>query len=120
MRRDMDLAREIVLALEGHDSYTGFQNIGVEGYTEDQVSYHVMLLNEAGLIEAVDLSTMSGVSWKPVRLTWEGHEFLDASRDESRWSKAKSALAKVGGGLAYEVLKDFLISSMKQAVGLPS
>ena len=47
-----------------------------------------MLLDEAGLIEAIDLSSRNGPAWLPQRLTWAGHEFIEASRDESRWHKA--------------------------------
>src|SRR3990172_5582998 len=118
MKRDMDLVRDLLMALEKQDSYDGFTDLSIEGYSEDQISYHVLLIHEAGLIEAMDMSTFGGPSWKPVRLSWEGHEFLDASRDDSRWSAAKAPLAMAGGGLAFEVLKLLLISSLKQAVGL--
>jgi hypothetical protein len=42
------------------------------------------------LIEALDLSTLSGVCWKPQRLTYNGHQFLDAARSDTVWQKAKS------------------------------
>ena len=31
------------------------------------------------------------------RLTWAGHEFLDASRENHTWDQAKDAINKVGG-----------------------
>ena len=50
-----------------------------------------MLLNEARLVKAVNFSTTYGDSnWVPLRLTWEGHDFLDAARNEDRWKKAKA------------------------------
>jgi len=42
-----------------------------------------MLLHEAGFIEAMDLSTLGGICWKPTRLTYNGHEFLDAARSDT-------------------------------------
>jgi hypothetical protein len=36
------------------------------------------------------------------RLTWEGHEFLDAARDEKRWKKAMSTVKEKGGTITIE------------------
>lgn len=56
------------------------------------------------------------------RLTWLGHEFLDAARDDGRWEKAKSAISKVGGW-SFEVVKHILVELAKDAIksslGLP-
>jgi len=116
MRRDMDLVRSILLELEKSESYAGFADIAIEGYSPDDISYHVLLLHEAGLIEALDLSGGDRPLWIPVRLTWDGHEFLEASRDNARWKTAKRILAEKGGGLIFEVLKQLLITLTKDAV----
>ena len=57
------------------------------------------------MIEAVDLSTMGGICWKPKRLTYAGHQFLDAARSDTVWQKAKSLVAKSTGTLTLEGLK---------------
>lgn len=114
MKRDMDLVRQILLELEDAPYRGGWVNLEIEEDLEDDVySYHVQLLYEAGLIEAQDLSTLDGVAWKPKRLTWEGHEFLEAARESSRWEKAKEVMQKEGGGLAVSVLKEVLLSMMR-------
>jgi hypothetical protein len=56
--------------------------------------------------------------WWPGNLTWQGHEFLDASRDESFWNKAKGKLAGVTGGIGFELLKAVLLSQAKQQLGI--
>ena len=71
-----------------------------------------MLLAEAGLIEADDLSSMANIEWKPKRLTWQGHEFLDAARDNNRWNQVKATMGKVGG-FVFEVGKQVLIELIK-------
>lgn len=120
MKRDMNLARSILFKLEKRQDYVGFTDLEIEGYSSDKISYHVMLLSEAGLIEAMNLSTHGGPDWRAVRLTWDGHEFLETSRDESRWKNAIEIMTKNGGGLAFEVLKLVLSQLMKNAVLGPS
>jgi hypothetical protein len=71
-----------------------------------------MLLHEAGLVEAMDL----GVGWKPVRLTYSGHEFLDAARNDSIWEKAKTAVVESTGVLTLEGLKVALPMVVKNLI----
>ena len=119
MNRDMDLARNILLQIEA----APYNEVHLDlcGRNPDEIAYHVMLLAEAGLIEALDASGMGDFQWIPQRLTWEGHEFLDAARSETVWNRAKDLLKEKGGGTAFEVLKALLIQLAKQAVlgGLP-
>lgn len=75
-----------------------------------------MLLDEAGLIEAIDLSSRNGPAWLPQRLTWAGHEFIEASRDESRWHKALNLMKEKGGGMVLDVLQSVLIQLMTKSV----
>jgi len=116
MKRDMDLARQILLELEKQTYDMGWVDINIPRYSPEVISYHVMLLDEAGLIEAQDLSDFNSFIYKPKRLTWHGHEFLEASRDESRWKKAKTIMAEKAGGLSFEVVKQLLIQLTKESV----
>lgn len=108
MKRDMDLARKILLQLEEVPYRGGAQRVALEGYSDDEVSYHVLLLREAGLVEALDFSSHDGVCWVPTRLTWEGHEFLDAARSSKLWEAAKQHLLKTFGVITLEGLKAVL------------
>lgn len=117
--RDMDLIRRILATVEDARYTMGEVELEFDEYADDVVAYHVLLLHEADLLEAVDFSTMGGPAWRPVRLTWEGHEFLEASRDDTRWEKAKQLMTQHGGGMSFEVMKVLLVTLMKSAV-LPS
>ena len=116
VKRDMELVRLILLELEKEPYSQGPIELEIPGRTQDQISYHVMLLHEAGLINATDLSTFAGPDWKPTRLTWQGHEFLDASRDEGRWQKALNIMKDKAGVIAFDVLKELLIQLMRNSV----
>lgn len=119
MKRDLDIIRKMLLAVE--EAPTGFApTLSFEGYTDAQVGYHAYLLIDAGLAKGADVTSHG--SGGPVAiiqyLTWEGHEFADAARDETRWKKAKSIAAEKGGGITLDVMKALLISLTKAALGL--
>jgi hypothetical protein len=116
MKRDMNLARKIMLELESRDSTSVLNPTDIEGSSPEEVSYHIMLLDEAGLIRAIDGSSVSDIYWFASRLTWEGHEFLEAAKDVSRWEQAKKMVAEKGGGMVYDVLKAVLVKLMTDAV----
>jgi hypothetical protein len=119
MKRDMELARLILMRIEAQENYRDNISCEFEGYTEEQVHYHIMLLSEAGLVVAINASSMQDIQWIPQRLTWQGHEFLDSARDNTIWSKAKEIMAKTGG-FAFEVAKPLLVDLLKQQIGLTS
>jgi hypothetical protein len=117
MKRDMDLAREILLQIEAAPSPDSLVDITSPDHTEAEVSYHVMLLAQAHLIEAYDFSGKdSGLLWKPIRLRWEGHEFLEAARDDSRWERAKRLIREKGSGTVFSLLQEVLIKLATQAL----
>jgi len=118
MKRDMDLVRAILLKIESSEGDPRKRVMlgSFEGHSNIEVSYHVKLLAQAGLIEARDHSTFSGFAWVPQQLTWDGHEFLDAARSDNLWKQAKNVVLKQTGGLSLEVLKPVLINLAKQAV----
>ncbi len=53
MKRDVDLARTILFAIEKDKRATGhgFICLNIDGYSKEEVSYHVNLLYEARLID---------------------------------------------------------------------
>ena len=109
MKRDIDLVRTILLSIEnGKDANGhGFIHLNIPGRSQEEISYHVGLLYEAGLVDAVNLSALKSYEWQPKRLTWRGHQFLDSARDESSWEQAKKELKKIGNS-SFEVLKSVL------------
>jgi hypothetical protein len=86
MKRDMELIRKLVLAVE--DAPTGYApaELGIQGYTPEQIAYHAHLMVQASLAIGMETTHMgsSSPSAQLTSLTWEGHEFADAARDETR------------------------------------
>lgn len=117
MKRDMELIRKILFAAEKLSvEESGGTTLEIEGYDQQIVSYHVMLLEEAGLIKGIDMSGVSNISWFVDRLTWDGYEFLEASRNEQIWKRTITTITNKGGGLVFEVLKQVLINTIKEAI----
>jgi hypothetical protein len=56
MQRDMDLVREILAAVERQPYTRGPLEIEIAGRNPREIGYHVMLLQQAGLIEAENLA----------------------------------------------------------------
>ena len=120
MKRDMDLARRVLGEIEAAPFDLGGVELSLPDVDDVSLQYHLLLLSEAGLIEVIDVSDMSGAAYIPVRLTWQGHEFVEAARNESIWSKAKAAVAAKTGGMAFEVLSAVLKEYATRAVLNPS
>src|SRR3990170_5270158 len=91
MKRDMDLVRKILMVCADHPHGFAPRELKIEGYSEEQIGDHVYLMTQAGLVKGADVTTRGSDSPEAVvsSITWEGHEFLEASRDEGLWSKAK-------------------------------
>jgi hypothetical protein len=97
MKRDMDLVRVMLLAIE--ESPHGFApKIEISGYTQEQIGYHATLLKEAGLAEGIETTTMGSQSPELMitRLTWLGHDFLDNARENQTWNQAKDMIKTIG------------------------
>jgi hypothetical protein len=62
MKRYFDLVRQILLEIEGSNQVLGVVDIDIDGYDPRLISYHISIMHGAGLIEAVDFSSISGFS----------------------------------------------------------
>lgn len=113
MKRDLDLVRRILLHLEGGGesaSPSGFSALVEDGYEAREIHYHVQLLHDAGLIEADEI--VSG-QWWPERMTWSGHEFLEAARNNELWEETKQRVEKSTGGAPFSIFHELLLRSLR-------
>jgi hypothetical protein len=115
MKRDMDLCREVLRRLEEHPEPENYFPLNIDNRSDEEVSYHVRLLHQAGLIDGENTTSRDGFGWHAFNLTWEGHEFLEAARDDGLWKKAKDTTLSKGGGLTLDVLKAVLVELAKRA-----
>jgi hypothetical protein len=117
MQRNMDLVRAILTRIEQSSSGWAQQPFGIASFTPEEVGYHAHIMMEDGLIEGVDVTHLGSKSPEavPQALTWKGHEFLDAARDQKRWNQAKAIIGKVGSAplsMWMKVLHDLMAKEL--------
>jgi hypothetical protein len=125
MKRDPKLIRALLHAIEAKSdsAHRKAEDIPIEGFDRGQVSYHLRLLYEAGFVSGESIRSKSSldrvIDFWVFDLTWQGHEFLAAARDNGTW---RTVLDRVGGEVAsvpFSVLTALLIDEAKKRVGLP-
>ena len=114
----MELIRQILLAIEKDGRGLGIVDLEFADHDDEFVSYQVKLLAEAGLVTAIDCSTRAGLCWKPRSLTWTGHEFLDAARNDTIWNKAMSKLKEQAVSVPFEIVKAVVMQTCKDMFGV--
>jgi hypothetical protein len=121
VKRDMDLVREILLKVEA----TPPQELGGKFRMPSQngpiVMEHLAMLIDEGFLDGKALradQSNAPVTVVVTRLTWKGHDFLDAARDDNNWHKAKRTIAEKGGSFTMEILVELLKSFAKAQLGL--
>lgn len=100
MKRDMDFVRDILLRVEHDENLSSDQLMphDIGWSAEDNLVDHlIMLIDEVGLISGIEAHSSSGHSWLNLRLTWQGHEYLDDIRDPDIWRQTKEGVNQVGG-----------------------
>jgi hypothetical protein len=129
MKRDMNVIRSLLLKLEAMDNGSVFRpvliswaspELAVEQVSPDQVDYHLSLLRERGLIEPSEGGTMDGKIFFR-RLTWEGHDFIDAIRSDDIWRKTQRGAEEVGSwtfDLVKDLAKGFVKKQIEQRTGV--
>lgn len=122
MKLDLELVRTILLAVESTPANQSAGQITLPGVDEAEALEHLELLTERGLIEA--RITRSGIGGPRVlevtveRLTWEGNDWLAAARNDVVWRKAMKLIKEKGPGVAFDLVKPFLVKVGLQQLGL--
>jgi hypothetical protein len=105
MKRDMELVRRVLLNVEA-----GHASSAISGYDADAIKYHMALVIETGLAEGAilkggnaDMGIPAAVVIK--KLTWAGHDFIDAIASDSSWVKVKDFLKDSGKQLTIDTVK---------------
>ena len=89
LRRDPELIRKLLLKLEDYPSQLGDvfvfggqePELAVEGYSSDQITYHLEQLKAMGLIDSPGSQPMLGVTF--AGLSAQGHDVLERYREQS-------------------------------------
>ncbi|MER9020230.1 DUF2513 domain-containing protein [Mesorhizobium sp. M0590] len=130
MKRDMDLVRDVLLALEDVPAHFGAPvkltigqaPLAFADRPNGDVAYHIRIMTQG------DLISMGGISEDGITIEryhgfrWLGHEFLDDVRDPKAWSAAKDGAKKVGSGslgFIWEVAKSLGKYELGKRLGIP-
>lgn len=110
MKRDWELIREILFEIEAKNSWSELvRPEAIEGYSIEDVAYHIHLLDQAGLITAQCLEPSrrrnAGIYCIAQNMTWEGHELLDIIRGGNTWREIKRLLKEKAVDLSLDALK---------------
>lgn len=119
MRRNSELIRKLVLLLEDYPSNLGDvfildgaqPELAIDGYSSDEITYHLEQLKEMGLIDSPGSQPMTGVTF--AGLSPQGHDMAEQVRNQtdaviSRVQPSPTTVA-VGGRPPADWWEDLLI-----------
>jgi hypothetical protein len=110
LKLDLDLIRELLIRLEKLSApsqeiflRSDAEEVTVEGYTPEQIEYHLIQMADAGLIVVTRFTAEGTCHFQ--RLSWSGHQYLESVRDPKIWRLTKTGAQKIGVG-AFEAVWD--------------
>ena len=118
MKRDMALIRLILLNIEGdyHDLTTVC--------TASEIVYHLNLLLDGGFLTHYFYGNdkphnIGGFMCEMTySLTWKGHDFIDASRDETFFKKALEEIKQKAVPVTIGIVLEYLKAKAKEKLGI--
>ena len=126
IKRDLNLIRNILLETEAapSDTLTVYAIADKYHVDPDLVAYQLDLLAEAGFLKVRGLT----IAWTPDtrkydderinRLTLEGHNYLDAIRNDTVWQNTLAELRNIGISVSFEIVKEIASNYLKRMLGL--
>ena len=119
MERNMDLIRELLLRiaanprLDGTHPYTFDSADNLQGFSQEEINYHVDLLIEEGYVKGNSRGDVPVVT----QLSWQGHEFVDNIRDAGVWRSVKERISGLPS-VAITVAAQLALAEVKKRLGL--
>lgn len=108
MKRDMDLVRKILFAIEEKQPFERSEII-IEGYDKQEIAYHCEMLFNEGYIKdyyGITCDNLDGVLRFWVQdLTWEGQDLLETIRQDTIWNKTKQTIKEKGLSMIVGTIK---------------
>ena len=122
MKRDLDLIRDILIAIEANDTTNDLtvDDIVTDEHSAQEVSYHLKLLSDCNYIKAKMLSYV-GCPYDDFwieRLTSSGHDYLDSVRDQGIWTETKERVASAAVSAPLEIIKQVAVSILSLKLGI--
>lgn len=120
MKRDFDLIRRVMIDIENIPARGHEQNFSYDGYDSATINQHIASLIGAGLVNGTVNNTNVRTNVVVDDLTWAGHDFLDAMRDDNLWNKAKEHVLKPGVSFTFGLLRQWLEIKAMEKLGISS
>lgn len=124
MKRDHDLIREILFAIEAHEEPTLWGQPEVAGASNKDLIYHLDQMQLSGLIAVSQIpnpNTSFGYEIGEIRMLPKGHDMLDAVRDPKIWRLTKEGAGKAGGytlELLVKLAKGYAKKQIEERTGI--
>ncbi len=103
MKLNVDCMRDILLTMEsyGYGEISDIDTLhdALPNYTEEEISYACLKMDEAGFIDILSADMMGSFIPTVVQvtdITYEGHQFLENIRQQNIWNKTKETAKKLG------------------------
>lgn len=109
MTRDDEYLRKILFEME-EDGNPFSMSVLTFSPSEEEAKhwYHVRQL--------IDYGYATQVGRDSVRLTAQGHDYLNAIRDEGIWQRTKATVAETGGNATLDIMKQIAVAYLKKKI----
>ncbi len=118
MKMDPELLRLLLLEIEKHEEPFAASEVEIDGYDSERIAYHAALLHDAGFLVGAEHHTVRGMNFVVQRMTFSGHEFLEAVRRRSVWRLTRDRMERDGAGFVLDIARDLALAMLRQQVGL--
>lgn len=120
MKRDLGLVRQILFCLEEDDHNFTEANKRLSEWKTPEIAHHIWLALSAGLVDGAETTELGQPHRAAIAfgLTWAGHDFLDAARDDTVWARVSQLAVVQAGGVTLAVLKELLVRTTREKLGL--
>ena len=113
MKRDMNLIREILLQIEKSNGEGNYRVPTPKGYSAEETNYHLRLLLDVDFIEGRVTTAFQGTTIHVNRMTWDGHDFLEAIRPPRVWDQVQKRVRELGSA-GFDVVKGLALQEIQK------
>lgn len=126
MKLNNDCVRDCLLVCEEismgsrPDLQYFFEQTKLKKYTQEDITYSMKKLYEAGFIEFQVINIYGGPAFtgKFLDITWSGHQFIADIRSDTVWKKTKEKVASTVGSTSLKVMGSLASSIALKLTGL--
>ena len=122
MKRDMELVLKVLEFFEQRQDISVVEKVEIPGYDNRVVAYHCRRMYEAGLLDAETVTSKTTsvrlIKVLPFGLSWQGHEFLDAMRNQTVAEKVRRRLGGTLADVPFALIKELALAIGREQLGL--